>query len=351
MSDEQPVAPEPTAPVPPAMAPSGGIQQSILEPEPGPDSTATTLALIAALEKLRKSRVLTYRTSPHARIGEGIVAPLYDQLESIGDVEHLDLVLDTLGGNVEMPWRIVSLIREFCEKFSVLIPYRAASAGTLLALGADEIVMTRLAVLGPIDPSRGHPLLPMGSEGPMQATSVQDMRHAIKFIKQTGAEIVDDKFTYTPEAVAQLLVALFDKVHPLAIGALEQSYALAKLAGTRCLETHMRAPGDEDKIREIVNRLSDEYKSHGYQIPRREAKAIGLKVTRPGKRVENVLVALYRHFISQPVWPQQKASPGIPMKAHIAWLDSSDLNLRCEADFVSDQQGNLQPQGDGWVAY
>jgi len=323
----------------------------MIEPQPGEDSASTTVALIDALEKLRKSRVLTYQTSPSARIGEGIVGPLYDQLESIGDVEHLDLVLDTLGGNVEMPWRIVSLIREFCDRFSVLIPYRAASAGTLLALGADEIVMTRLAVLGPIDPSRGHPLLPVGPAGPVQATSVQDMRHAIKFIKQAGIDIVDDKFAYTPEAVAQLVGALFDNVHPLAIGALEQSYALAKLAGTRCLESHMTARGDKEKIQAIVDRLSDEYKSHGYQIPRREAKSIGLKVKQPGKRVENVLMALYRHFISRPVWPTQQPPPGVPFKAHIAWLDSSDLNLRCEALFQLDAQGNLQPSGDGWAAY
>ena len=332
--------------------PSNAASVAMPEPQPGAESASTTVALIGALEKLRKSRVLTYQTSNQAKIGEGIVAPLYDQLEAIGDVEHLDLVLDTLGGNVEMPWRIVSLIREFCDKFSVLIPYRAASAGTLLALGADEIVMTRLAVLGPIDPSRGHPLLPVAPPGRAdEPTSVQDMRHAIKFIKQAGVDIVGPEFTYTPDAVAQLVIALFDKVHPLAIGALEQSYALAKLAGTRCLETHMDAVADKIKIQAIVDRLSDEYKSHGYQIPRREAKSIGLKVKQPGKRVENVLMALYRHLVSRPIWPPQQPPPGVTFKTHIAWLDSINLNLRCEALFTLDQQGNLQPGGDGWSAY
>ena len=222
----------------------------------------------------------------------------------------------------------------FCDRFSVLIPYRAASAGTLLALGADEIIMTRLAVLGPIDPSRGHPLLPVpeGAAGPVEATSVQDLRHAMQFIKQAGVDIVGEEFTYTPDGVAQLVSALFDKVHPLAIGAIEQSYALAKLAGTRCLETHMSADDDEEEIKHIVDQLCDEYKSHGYQIPRREAKSIGLKVKQPGKRVEGVLMALYRHFVSRPVWPAQP-TPGSLLKAHIAWLDSADLNLRCEALF------------------
>ena len=217
MPDDQPsVAPEPgIAPI----AVPVGVPQQVIEPQPDPGIRSGTLALIEALEKVRKSRVLTYQTSPQAKIGEGIVAPLYDQLESIGDVEHLDLVLDTMGGNVEMPWRIVSLIREFCEKFSVLIPQRAASAGTLLALGADEIVMTRLAVLGPIDPSREHPLLPDGPRGPVGSVSVQDMQHAMQFIKQAG-DIVGEDAAYTPDAMARLISVLFDKVHPLAIGAL-----------------------------------------------------------------------------------------------------------------------------------
>lgn len=352
MSDEQPVAPEPTAPVPPATAPSGDIPQSILEPQPGTNSSATTLALIEALERLRKSRVLTYQTSDQAKIGEGIVAPLYDQLESIGEVEHLDLVLDTMGGNVEMPWRIVSLIREFCEKFSVLIPQRAASAGTLLALGADEIIMTRLAVLGPIDPSRSHPLLPVGPDGPIGDVSVQDMQHAMQFIKQAG-EIVGEDAAYTPDAMAQIISVLFEKVHPLAIGAIEQSYALAKLVGKRCLETHMPATTDKEreKINGIVNHLCDDYKSHGYQIPRREAESIGLKVKRPNKRVEGILIGLYRHSLSRPVWPPNPPPPGGPFKAHIAWLNSTVLNLRCEAVFQLDEQGNVHPRGDGWVAY
>ncbi len=57
------------------------------------------------------------------------------------------------------------------------------------------------------------------------------------FIRETAKP--SDLTTYTPEAMAQIVTALFDKIHPLAIGAIEQSYALAKLIGTRCLSTHM----------------------------------------------------------------------------------------------------------------
>lgn len=50
-------------------------------------------------------------------------------------------------------YRIAKLIREYCEEFNILIPFRAHSAGTLLALGANNLVMNKLGELNPVDPS------------------------------------------------------------------------------------------------------------------------------------------------------------------------------------------------------
>ena len=48
-------------------------------------------------------------------------------------------------------WRFVNALRERVERFSVLVPQDAFSAATLLALGADEIVMHPYGCLGPVD--------------------------------------------------------------------------------------------------------------------------------------------------------------------------------------------------------
>ena len=231
----------------------------------------------------------------------------------------------------------------------MIIPHRAASAGTVLALGADEIIMTKLAVLGPIDPSRTHPLLPGPVGGVPEPVSVQDMRHAMQFIREAGQ--VNKEFAYTPEAMAQIFTALFDKLHPLAIGAIEQSYALAKLIATRCLETHMTGSAADAEIATIVDKLCDDYKSHAYQIPRREAKRIGLKVKYAPKRLEELVMKLYRHYVARPMVPPN-INAGVPFKSHIAWLDSTDMQLRCELD----QQLaaiNAPPilMGDRWTSY
>jgi hypothetical protein len=63
-------------------------------------------------------------------------------------------MLHTVGGDVEAAEKSIMLIREKVgsAKFRVIVPDFAKSAGTLMAIGADEIVMSDTSELGPIDP-------------------------------------------------------------------------------------------------------------------------------------------------------------------------------------------------------
>src|SRR5262249_9542050 len=149
--------------------------------------------------------------------------PLDWVLESLGVVDELDVALASRGGATELPVLIISLLRARAAHLNVLVAGVAHSAATATALGADAIIMTAQAQLGPTDPARRHPLLPRpeGSTEPI-TLSVQDLRRSMEFVKR---EIGEDA---TPEIMGQVIRALFDKVHPMAIGAIEQSYELAK---------------------------------------------------------------------------------------------------------------------------
>jgi len=120
-------------------------------------ATAQRLELIRRIQKLRGSRVIAYvcsdRQGAAAQIGDDAVRPMYDHVRRIGKTESIDLYLYSRGGAVEVPWRMVSMLREYCDELNVLIPYRAHSAATLIALGCDGVVMGRKAELGPIDPA------------------------------------------------------------------------------------------------------------------------------------------------------------------------------------------------------
>ncbi len=116
-------------------------------------------ALISRIEELRGSSVICYLTSLRPNvpgmITDDAVRVFFDHLALLParPVEKLEVFLVSNGGNSTVPWRLVSLLREYGKNFNVLIPYRAYSAATLLALGADEIVMHQFGELGPIDPT------------------------------------------------------------------------------------------------------------------------------------------------------------------------------------------------------
>jgi len=76
---------------------------------------------------------------------------LCDILLNIGYVKTLNLILSSPGGEGTVVEKFVSLCREQCQKFRVIIPHEAKSAATLIALGADEIIMGPSSELGPID--------------------------------------------------------------------------------------------------------------------------------------------------------------------------------------------------------
>lgn len=71
------------------------------------------------------------------------------------DDHPIDLILHTPGGLILAAEQIAKALVEHKGKVTVFIPHYAMSGGTLIALAADEIVMDRNAVLGPVDPQIG----------------------------------------------------------------------------------------------------------------------------------------------------------------------------------------------------
>ncbi len=113
----------------------------------------------------------------------------------------------------------------------------------------------------------------------------------------------------------------------------------------------MTGPKAQEDIARIVDKLCDDYKSHAYQIPRREAKAIGLKVVYAPKRLEQLVMRLYRHYLARPMLPPSLPGAGITFASHIAWLDFVDMQLRCVAEQQLQPDGRSASAGDRWTTY
>ena len=260
--------------------------------------------------------MLVFVAAPDVSMRGDVVEQMYEQLLCIGHVPRLDIFLHSAGGQTEIPWRLITLIRDFADQFAVLIPGIAHSAATHLAMGADEIVMGPLSELSPVDPSRSHPLLPRGpNQELIPAVSVQDLRQCVEFVKK---EIGDE----SPESMAAVFVKLFEEVHPLAIGAIQQSYDLARLISRKALSTHMDPADDKEQIDKIVQAFSDEFYSHGYRIGWREAKQTGLKVVKADDELWKLVSALYAHY--RDYFGRAMPSAGSQeISRPIVWLDSA----------------------------
>lgn len=117
-----------------------------------------------AIERERNSKLIVYVTGDKAgwetQIANDATDYITEHLDAIGVVPKISLFLFTNGGNTLAGWNIVNLIRQFCDDFEIIVPNKARSTGTLMCLGANRIIMTKQATLGPIDPSVNTPLNP-----------------------------------------------------------------------------------------------------------------------------------------------------------------------------------------------
>ncbi|HAT1879423.1 TPA: Clp protease ClpP [Legionella pneumophila subsp. pneumophila] len=106
------------------------------------------------ISDLRKRDVLVFAADLNKNAPIAIdytdLLPLQDQLHNLkGD--KLDLIIETPGGSGEVSEDIVRLLRKRFEEVSIIVPGYAKSAGTIIAMSGDEILMGEISALGPID--------------------------------------------------------------------------------------------------------------------------------------------------------------------------------------------------------
>ncbi|WP_322887156.1 hypothetical protein U8C36_06840 [Sinorhizobium medicae] len=249
----------------------------------------------AAVEKERNSKVIAFITSDRAgaetQIAHDCVSMFVDILDEIGPTAKISLVLHTNGGQTATAWQLVNLIKSFCEQFEVLIPFKAMSAGTLISLGANEIVMSKQAVLGPIDPSLTHalgPLIPMGNQMARVPVSVEAVRgylDAAEELKITDAH-----------TLGSILMDLSNKVHPLVLGEIFRSREQIRFLADKLLRHSVQ---DSEKVKAIIDFLCADSGSHDYTINRREAQGLGLPVVKPSAEFYGILKKLHKSYTEE----------------------------------------------------
>src|SRR3989338_9148192 len=259
--------------------------------------------LIKKIEEQRKSKVITYITSDrqgpvNARIAMDVVPIISKQLQKIGKTQNIDLFLYSSGGDTMVPWRLVSMIREYCDKFSVIIPYKAHSAATMISLGADEIVMSDLSEISPIDPSTANVFNPADPTNPQNKIpiSVEDVMAYFDLAKTKFGIKNDEELA----VIFNKFVEANPQIHPLALGNINRTHNLIRILAKRLLKSH-KTPMKEDEIDKIVDYFTEKLYSHQYFICRKEAKEdLGLKsVLEASPELAKIMTELYESYVKK----------------------------------------------------
>jgi hypothetical protein len=227
-----------------------------------------TYSLIDKIEKLRGTQLLVLFCGDEP-IDHIMCLRVLKLLRRLPQINKLDLFIDSGGGDIDAACKMVKLLRQYSNKFSVIVPFMAKSAATLIALNADELIMCKAGELGVADPQVREPIT--GTYVPAHS-----IKEAISFIEE-----VNDPY---------VKLSLADKLPPLLIGAFRDAQSAGKQYIAEALEKLC------DKKEEAIHTFTEKYLSHGYPIDRNLCKDVGLNVIFPDEELEKLVCDLFEIY-------------------------------------------------------
>ena len=262
----------------PGMDPRPDSDTKVVRPAKAPSKTPAFQAmhasryrrqdLIRSIEKQTGRQLICYVAGLHTMISRDDVVFLVDLLHNARRDDSMDLLLHTGGGDMDAAEKLISMVRNFVgtADLRVVIPDFAKSAGTLMALAADYIVMSDSSELGPIDPQ----IVLNDGNGNRMSTPIQSYLDAYQ---QHSAALAKNPNDIT----AQIMLQKFD---PARLKVFEAARNRARIFAEDQLKLGMFRAPKSGNFTKIAGDLLDTTKwlSHGQMIGHQEAKDIGLTV-------------------------------------------------------------------------
>ncbi len=177
--------------------------------------------------------------------------------------KELDVIIDSSGGSIDAAYNLARLFRRFgSKKLTFVIPRWAKSAATLLVCAGDDILMTPVAELGPLDP---------------QITAMNPLEQRIEEFSPLHIESTLDLIRVEfKNGNSELANGLLQRLQfPLALGKFKKSLELGRQY-LEILLTSRMLENDVEKAKEIAKRLTTGYADHSWCITIEETKQLGL---------------------------------------------------------------------------
>ena len=258
---------------PPRSTPDGPSDQRFSPPDRTPLYEAyhsdryARQRLILQIKKEVGPSLICYVAGERTRIRRDDVLGFAELLCRIEPESDIDLLLHSGGGDIDAADKLITMARDKAKNgaLRVIVPHYAKSAATLMALGADTIVMSDSSELGPIDPQVQ---FPNGQGSLVQYSAFSYVKAYKRFTAELRADPGDPS--------ARLMLANF---RPHELVEIERALTGTRHLAERLLHTGMMAGSP---VTAPVSKLMDvdAWDTHGQVISAEDAKSIGLTVTR-----------------------------------------------------------------------
>lgn len=228
--------------------------------------------LIGSIQNLTGRNLISY-VSESAALTRDDVVPIMDLLHRIPVESSIDFMLHTPGGDIDAADKIVRILQRRVgadAQLRVVVPDSAKSAGTLIAIGADIIVMSDSSELGPIDPQ----IITTDSNG---NTS---QRPAHTYVDGYDALVrkIDDPASYEDGKCTDAERLLLSKCDPAMLDLCRQALERSRRLAESLLKKGMLRDGSWTKVALDLTDNERWLSQHGAVIDSEDAQTMGLRV-------------------------------------------------------------------------
>lgn len=187
-------------------------------------------------------------------------------------VDEIDILIHTNGGSPDAAYRIIQHIRSIASNISILVPFHAYSAGTLICFGTDKILLGTFAALSPIDITI---TTENDNEDDIELIAIDKYIEFVKYCKK----IIEDAGMKTNLEDA-LLVEMVKQIGAINIGSFFRERELTKYYAEILLSDYMLKdiPDKEKTIDHIIEMMVFKFPSHEFEIDYNIAKRLKLAV-------------------------------------------------------------------------
>ncbi len=177
-------------------------------------------------------------------------------------IPQLTIILHTAGGSPDAAYQIAQTIRKFAQSVLMIIPYMAASAGTILAFCGDKLYMGPTGFLTAIDVRLGN----------LELASIQKyLKFAIDVREELEKKFEENEFENAKTNVeSDLLVELVKQVGAINVGSFYRKNSISAVYATKLLRDYLLSQENDkiEKARTISHTLTNEIPAHDFHLDR-----------------------------------------------------------------------------------